>query len=370
SVKPVFPLGAQNHRLSLSVNNRARRLCFLRLPFILNAPPEWPMSSADAPPNAESFLEHFLRHNPFTENRVNSPSEADADVGAVHQQAFQDLTERAYESLIRRHGLGAVVWGEAGIGKSHLLARLGRWAGPQWRSAFVYVHNLQAAPERIPRTLLGMTVGALTQGSRAAYGRSHLSAMGFASLRQAVNGRHGEVSGPDMDRAYQRLIDAWLIHSSPGDAAFARLVHEVLYYFTRSVNAQVHRQGEGRLARLAVRWLSGQALPREDAEQIRVPVHPDGMAYLADNQEVKQVFVALSRLARGPGAPFILALDQVDNLETDQASALTRFLEALLDSCPNLLVVTAGIQATLLAWKQKGVIQESAWDRVAQFKLP
>ena len=36
---------------------------------------------------------------------------------------------------------------------------------------------------------------------------------------------------------------------------------------------------------------------------------------------------------------------------------------------PNLLVVTAGVQNTLLRWKEGGVIQESAWHRLAQFEV-
>ena len=43
--------------------------------------------------------------------------------------------------------------------------------------------------------------------------------------------------------------------------------------------------------------------------------------------------------------PFVLCLDQVDNLDQEQVAALARFLEALIDSSPNLLVVTSGVQA-------------------------
>ena len=81
------------------------------------------------------------------------------------------------------------------------------------------------------------------------------------------------------------------------------------------------------------------------------------------------MLVALSRLALGAGQPFLLGFDQVDNLDDEQMAALARFLEALLDAAPNLLVVTAGVQATLLHWRQRRVIQDSAWDRLAQFEV-
>src|SRR5262249_14234867 len=42
------------------------------------------------------------------------------------------------------------------------------------------------------------------------------------------------------------------------------------------------------------------------------------------------------------------------------------FLQALLDTAANLLVVTAGVQPTLQRWREVGVVQDSAWHRIAQ----
>src|SRR5207244_5261906 len=98
-------------------------------------------------------------------------------------------------------------------------------------------------------------------------------------------------------------------------------------------------------------------------------LRPGEPVAVADNQQVKQVLVALSRLAAAKGRPFVLAFDQVDNLDAEQMTALARFLEALIDSAPNLLAVTPGIQTTLLPWHEQGVITESAWHRLAQFEL-
>src|SRR5439155_21178802 len=95
----------------------------------------------------------------------------------------------------------------------------------------------------------------------------------------------------------------------------------------------------------------------------------DGPQALADNRQIKHVLVALAQLALWRGQPFILCFDQVDNLDTEQAAALARFLEALLDSAPNVLVITAGVQETLLGWREAGVIQASAWDRLAQVEV-
>src|SRR5580692_3153130 len=91
----------------------------------------------------EAFSERMRDVNPFLDNRVNGPAPADCDADAVHPHAFARLTDLAAQALAARRGLGAVVWGEAGIGKSHLLSRLGRWADNEHHAVFVYLHNLQ-----------------------------------------------------------------------------------------------------------------------------------------------------------------------------------------------------------------------------------
>src|SRR5437868_4643691 len=117
------------------------------------------MNNLPVPPNASvesnplaRFLQHIQSHNPFLDNRVNAPSATDADVASIHEPAFIRLTTLARETVQVRRGLGALLWGEAGIGKSHLLSRLARWA--QDRAEFVYLHNLQSSPETLPRSLL------------------------------------------------------------------------------------------------------------------------------------------------------------------------------------------------------------------------
>src|SRR5579871_3050185 len=110
-----------------------------------------PSPSESEPPDLFSRL---LATNPFTDNRINAPSAADVDVELIHQKAFERLTDLAGEARDGRRGLGVVLWGEAGIGKSHVLSRLARWAERDRNACLVYLHNLQAAPDNLPRSLL------------------------------------------------------------------------------------------------------------------------------------------------------------------------------------------------------------------------
>ena len=105
----------------------------------------------------------------------------------------------------------------------------------------------------------------------------------------------------------------------------------------------------------------------EDARRLGVAPASDQQAVgLADDEQVKKALVALCQAAWFWGRPVVLAFDQVDNLEPAQFRALARFLHALLDAATNLLVVTSGVQATLVQWRQERVVQDSSWDRLAQ----
>jgi hypothetical protein len=324
-----------------------------------------------AGPDGERLADFFHRIqsvNPFIDNRINAPSTTDVDVGVIHQKAFTRLSQLAREAYAGRRGVGAVLWGEAGIGKSHLLSRLGRWAKQDNQACFVYLHNLQAAPEHLPRAVLAAVVSILTLGRDHRLVATPLFELVHGSLIEAVGYQLSHYSWPQLQRAYQSLIDRLAQNDLPGSTLVDRTVYDVLFPFYRSAYRANQGKEDGRLAALAVRWLSGQSLAPEEARLLGLPPgrQPGEPVALVDNQQIKQVLVALTRLAASRHRPFLLAFDQVDNLDVEQAAALSRFLEALIDSSPNLLVITAGVQATLVEWHEQRVIQQSAWDRLAQ----
>jgi hypothetical protein len=241
-----------------------------------------------------------------------------------------------------------VLWGEAGVGKSHVLSRLGRWAAGDGYAAFVYLHNLQAAPDRLPRALLRSAVGALTRGRRDRFQETPLYDLVHGALLRAAGPGASFLPWDRARRAYDALVDGFG-EGVPGAAAVDRVVFDALYDFFHSAYRAWHGREAGETAARMARWLSG--------------------AELEDDQQVKHVLVALTRLAAAAGRPFILAFDQADNLDAEQFAVYARFLQALLDSSPNLLAVTAGVQATLADWRRNHVVTDSAWDRLAQFEV-
>ncbi len=320
------------------------------------------------PSRSAELFDRLLSENPFTDNRVNAPSDEGVDVADLNRTAFERLTGLAREALVEHRGIGAMLWGEAGVGKSHLLSRLDRWA----RSAgacSVYLHNLLAAPVNVPRVLLRNVLGKLTWTDSASYRRTMLFEMITTAITRAI----GETAGfRPWSELRQTLLNV-LVGSEPAGPADAGLadqtVVDVLFRFFRSVLRRAQGKEDGTAATLAVQWLRGESVPAAQGHALLgLPAarNGDGPVLIDDPQQVKQVLVALTRLVAACGRPFILAFDQVDNLEDQQVAALTRFLEAVIDSAQNLLVVTAGIQPSLVGWKERGIIQDSAWDRICQ----
>jgi hypothetical protein len=329
------------------------------------------MNDGDNSPTADRLGELVRRveaRNPFFDNRINGPSVNDVDVEAIHQTAFARLTKLALEACEHRRGVGAVLWGEAGIGKSHLLSRLGRWANNGERAYSCYLHNLQAAPEHLPRSLLHAVVAQLTHGRERYFIGTPLYELVHAALIDAVEGKLGHHTWPKLESAFGRVVEKLAARDLPGAAALDRTVWNVLFHFFRSTYRAQQGKESGAKATWAARWLSGQALDPAEARELGLPPpqRPEEAVSLLDNQQIKHVLSALTRLAASTDRPFLLVFDQVDNLDEEQAGALARFLEALIDSSPNLLVVIAGVKDTLIRWHETRVIQESAWDRLAQ----
>jgi hypothetical protein len=326
---------------------------------------------SDTPLLPDDFFEQVRSTNPFDVNRVVPSTTAAADADAVHARPFGQLLELASQARQQPTGVGALVWGEAGIGKSHLLARLGRWAGPEHKHAlFVYLANLQAAPEQLPRSVLRCVVAVLTRGRESRLYDTPLYRLVNATLRHALQYDGSRTpTWREVEDAYRDLLDDLAGRTVAGAAVVDRPAYAVLYRFFRSAY-QAREGNDDGLAALAVRWLAGDALDPEEAHALGLPAgrRSDALA-AADDEEVKRILVALAELARYRRQPLILCFDQVDNLEPQQFAALARFLHALLDSAANVLVITAGLQDTLRRWLLDGMVQESTWHRLAQYEL-
>lgn len=328
---------------------------------------------SSTPADLEGFYGHVRYSNPFEINRVVQAFTEAGDVAPVHDRPFQQLRELADRSHRQHPGIGAVLWGDPGIGKSHLLARLSCWAGrDNQRAIFVYLANLQANPETLPRSLLRCVISILIDGQANRLHLTPLYRLVLAAIQRALRANGSRrYSEAEALAAYHQLIDE-LSRQDPSRAAVTdRNIFAVFFRFWRSAFGVWKGQPDDGLASLALRWLSGEPLDADEARRLELPRRSqrDDVVCLADKQEIKNVLVGLIQLASWWRRPVILCFDQVDNLDEEQFTALARFLHALIDATGNLLVITSGVQPTLLRWKADKVIQDSSWDRLAQYEV-
>lgn len=149
----------------------------------------------------DGFFDMVRSSNPFIDNRVNGLSADGVDVDDIHRTEFEQLTGLARQACDLRRGLGAVLWGEAGVGKSHLLSRLLHWADHDRQAVAVYLHNLQASPENLPRSLLKSVVSILTRGRACGFRGTPLYQLALALVAEAcITIRRGFTPGPSLSR--------------------------------------------------------------------------------------------------------------------------------------------------------------------------
>ncbi|HYT95331.1 MAG TPA: ATP-binding protein [Gemmataceae bacterium] len=314
------------------------------------------------------FFAAVRADNPFLVNRVDRAIDPRwVNVEAIHEAAFKKIVALGEQAQRDNRGIGVTVWGEAGVGKSHLLTRLGRWAQAGQKAAYVYLHNLQASPERLPRYVLRSVLSVLTTAGAGRTEQMALFRLLNIALKAAVV-REGKArpTWEQVTAIYRGLVNDLAGCDPSGGVLFDRTAYEVLLRFFCASHPSRETHDDA-LTALAIRWLSGDTLEEPEAQQLGLSGSA-GVA-VADNQHIKQVLVALTQVARAAGQLVLLGFDQVDNIEESQVKALSRFLHDLLDSAGNLLIVTTGVQNTLVGYKQRGVITETSWDRLGQFEI-
>jgi hypothetical protein len=318
-------------------------------------------------PRPEEYFAAVRDVNPFASNRITEPSLYDVDVKGIHAVEFDRLTDLATKTLDAKAGIGAALLGGAGVGKSHLLSRLYRWAnapsksgGP--RACYVYINSILADPDRLPRYLLKYVISLLTEGGQ---GHLHKTPL-YRFVERAL--LHGiKVKGAQLDdaKAVHKAYQDYLSSYPEGRETF-----EVLYQFLRHARAEKASDLSRRfLASQAIAWLSGDEVDGDTARTFGLNVKDDSPVMLRDDEDVRRVLNVLARLAHLSRQPLILCIDQVENLDSDKLGPLSRFLHAILDRTRNLLIITSGVKESLLKSREEDVISEAQWDRIAEYKI-
>ena len=321
-------------------------------------------------PCLDDYLSAVRDTNPFAANRVTEPSPYDVDVPAIHAARFDRLVALSGQAMRQRSGVGVALLGGAGVGKSHLLSRLYRWAngpaadGP--RACYVYLHNILADPERLPRYLLKYVVSRLSAGGRGPLHQTPLYRFVDRAIRHSL-----EREGVETDKVEDKLregVEAYRAYF--GKTSDHPAAYEVLFQFWRFARPEkADEPGRRSLALSALGWLSGDEIDPAFAAGLGFKTDGHQPVMLRDDQEIQGVLLALTQLALVSEQPLVLCIDQFENLDPEKLKPLARFLHALLDHAANLLIITSGVKQTLLSYRAEGVIPEAAWDRIAQYKV-
>ena len=328
------------------------------------APATGPARTAGvAAPTLDDYLAAVREANPFHANRVTEPSPYDVDVSAIHEAGFERLVDLAGLAHRERKGVGVALLGDPGVGKSHLLSRVFRWANEQdeagrARAQYVYLLNILADPDRLARYLLKCVVSRLAEGGR---GRLHET-----PLYRLVEGATRDALGASTFT----LKDGWEAFRARFAEPTSPEACQVLYQFMRHARREMADDpGRRLLAAQAIAWLSGDEVDAGHAQALGLKANAQGSAQLNDDQEVILVLLLLARLAAAARQPFVLCVDQVDNLDDDKLKALARFLHALIDQAEDLLVIVSGVKSRLMDCVSQHIIPESSWDRLSQYQV-
>jgi hypothetical protein len=307
--------------------------------------------------------------NPFNESVVSDPWEMlETDVTSVHQSAFERCCQAVRAIRARPRTTSALVYGEAGSGKTHLLARLrahiAREAeadGPGGLQDAVFISvRLQTSARMIWRHLRDCLVGDLLR--KSAGGGSQLERLLLSLLSE-----HGLISGDGPLWLEQKRQEARRDNHPCRELEelFERIDSE--WRLSYSLRAVLGHLLLGRHRGLAGAWLRGESLPESELQKLEIRPTPDGDDEL--EEQAHQLVIALSSLATAE-LPIIFCFDQIEALQLEQQDpsgliAFGQMISALHAETKRILLISCTQIAFLTTLRQH--VREADLARMREF---
>ncbi len=331
--------------------------------------------ATSTPELTDRFFEAILASNPFDRNRVSDPSHLECDVPTIHAKPFNEICRRAESRLRTGGGEGLLLLGNAGVGKSHLIGRLSRWAKSK-QICLVALHNIQVSRDSIARYLVKCCISSLAEDREDRLHETRLFRMVEKAIKHAAHDvGQAAVNEENRNEVFHRLADRL-----GGDRQIFDVLFKFFYYAAKFRNATdaEKRQNYAELSTLALRWLKGDLLDADDARRLELIFAAGQENVGLKDEQVLPVLLALAQVARHDHVPFVLCIDQVENMEPEQLGGLCLKLQMVIDGVsqlaermppeyrPALLVIVAGVEQDILRRIDDGTICAAAADRLHQ----
>ncbi len=318
----------------------------------------------------DDFFDAIGGSNPFSSDKVTAPEDDVPTVDSIHSKEFEQLKSLTLQVQEQSRSIGALLWGGAGVGKSHLVSRLFHWAKAEGNAICVYLPNILSSPQHIPRHFLRSVISELV-GGRTKVKQSSLNTLLWSIITPDGN---RNIQSKTAQKIYQQAVDSLEFRSEGISAQFNAAVFDILFQFFKKVNPAVVTTKEWKLVEAMIDWLSGDGIEPEIATHLGIPPRArhfdeDGLVRIPDDQHIAQVFQILTALCHRGRKTLLICVDQVDNIGRDRVANLAAFGLKLLDQRQGLLLVTSGIKETVLAMRKDGVITEAQWDMMARVRI-
>ncbi|MFP4477502.1 MAG: hypothetical protein ACLFOY_18205 [Desulfatibacillaceae bacterium] len=310
--------------------------------------------------NPADRLNLLAENNPFASCSARDPREcAFPDVPGINRHVHEGLLRLASgKATAPAEGLAALVLGEVGSGKTHLMHRLYEIS---WNSRapyfFSYVQPVQD-PQRAYGYLLRRIVADLSRpmkpGTKATPWHHLVGAvLGFAVCTRFVTpktARFRKALQSDPLNIFRARLKPEVMHRIES-AALDILRRDFPKPFARAVLG--YRYPGRRVALLD--WLSGLELDAGDAKTAGLAPRPS-LPPEASEQVARDMLENIGKLLSKYGKPMLVCMDRLENLETEgQIHAFGRVVEFMVDTAQALL------PAAFCRWE--------LWEEVMAHKL-
>jgi len=320
-------------------------------------------------------------HNPFSSSRVDTPFQDHVDLSEVYQSEFEFLKSILKDVKADRNqqSKAAVVIGEAGTGKTHLMMRLAKETLRTNRLLFIrqpnhadavlyhiYARVLESLAEKVlggDRTqlelLLANSFVKILNVEDSQKSKDIVAALQNNSLSLFARlGTEGSQKNADNWEYIERKINLWWTsqYSAAGDAA--KLIKGIIKFC---------RYTDPKKKELTRRWLAASELEEEEAKAIGLDNWQNEISREEFALEAIGVFGKLSTLDE----PLIIVFDQLEGLGLAHNAAILESFGAavkeILTHVPNSLVV---LNLFPDRWEQfKSFFDGSVVDRVSQHEV-